>query len=190
MKKKNMIILCSFIFVFIVGIVVFNVINKTYPLKDENTLYYKVFDKDVLRYERTDYALGQNQLVVVEKRDNKGESFESITNEPIIVSKEGKYNFLDEKLGFVITKPNLTKSNNYLGFRVTHDGGKTFEYCIINYDNPKIDILTMESLPYYENKILKVKASIYIAKDDQSGYEDRELIFISKDKGITWNLEE
>ena len=31
-------------------------------------------------------------------------------------------------------------------------------------------------------------ASIYVVKEDKSGYENKELKFISKDKGFTWNL--
>ena len=72
---------------------------------------------------------------------------------------------------------------------VTKDGGKTFLLSEINYDNPNIEILTIEDVPYYEDNDLKLHCSIYQVKQDNSGYEDKDLYFISKDDGVTWNLE-
>lgn len=188
MKKK--IIIVGVIIILIIGIILALLfLNRKYPYEDENTLYSIEFKNEIIRYERYDYSLGQNQIVGVQKSTNKGKSFENITEEPIILSMEPKLIFLNEKLGFAIAKPNLTKSNDYMGFKVTQDGGKSFTNSKINYDNPNIDILTIESTPYFEDNILKVKCSIYQVKEDQSGYEDKELIFISKDEGLTWDLE-
>lgn len=188
MKKK--IIIAGVIIILIIGIILALLfLNRKYPYEDENTLYFIEFKNEIIRYERYDYSLGQNQIVGVQKSTNKGKSFENITEEPIILSMEPKLIFLNEKLGFAIAKPNLTKSNDYMGFKVTHDGGKSFTNSKINYDNPNIEILTIESTPYFEDNILKVKCSIYQVKENQSGYEDKELIFISKDEGLTWNLE-
>ena len=160
MKKK--IIIAVSIFVVLVLIVggVFLFLNKEYP-DDENTLYTIKFGNTKLRFERYDYSLGQNQIVGVEKTTNKGKTYEKITDEPIIVSMEPKFIFINEKLGFAISKPNLTKSNNYMGVKVTQDGGKTFTDGEINYNNPNIDILTVEDVPYKENDLLKLPCSIY-----------------------------
>ena len=77
-----------------------------------------------------------------------------------------------------------------MGFKVTNDGGKTFVDAIINYNNSNIEILTLNDVPYYENDVLHIKGSIYQLKENGMGYEDVELIFISLDKGVTWNLED
>ena len=61
---------------------------------------------------------------------------------------------------------------------------------IINiWTNPNIEILTIEDVPYYEKELLKLPCSIYQVKEDNSGYEDVDLIFISADSGLTWNLD-
>ena len=189
MKKKVIIVLV--IVALIIGcIVALFLLNKKYPYEDENTLYYIEFKNEILRFERYDYSSGQNQVVGVQKSSNKGKTFENVTKEPIILSMKPKMIFLDKNLGFAIAKPNLTKQNDYIGFKVTQDGGASFTNSKINYDNPNIEILTVESTPYFENNVLKVKCSIYQVKEDKSGYEDVELIFTSTDSGLTWNLDE
>ena len=190
MKKKNVILISVVIIILIVviGLIIW-FINREYP-DNENTLYSIKFEDSKLRFQRYDYALGQNQLVAVEKSTNKGKTYERITEELITVSMEPKFVFLNEKLGFAISKPNLTKNNNYMGFKVTNDGGKTFVDAIINYNNSNIEILTLNDVPYYENDVLHIKGSIYQLKENGMGYEDVELIFISLDKGVTWNLED
>ena len=188
MKKKCILLIAIIIVTLLVG-GIFLLLNREYP-DDENTLYSIRFGNTKLKFERYDYALGQNQIVGVEKSTNKGKTYEKITDEPIIISMEPKFVFINEELGFVISKPNLTKSNNYIGVKVTQDGGKTFTDGKINYDNSNIDILTIEDVPYEENNKLKLPCSIYQFKDNQSGYEDKKLIFISIDDGLTWNLDQ
>ena len=73
--------------------------------------------------------------------------------------------------------------------KVTKDGGKTFSDAKINYDNPDIEILTVEDVPYIKKDELKLPCSIYQVKADKSGYEDKRLTFVSIDSGLTWNLE-
>ena len=186
MKKKFIILICALLF--LIGALAFIQIENKYPYEGEDTLYFTAFDNEILRFERYDYALGQNQVVGVQKSVNKGKTFEKITEENIVVSMEAKFVFLNNKLGFAISKPNLTKNNDYMGVKVTQDGGKTFIDGKINYDNPNIEILTIQDVPYYDNKELKLKCSIYQLKEDLTGYEDVELIFVSADDGLTWNL--
>lgn len=188
--KKNIILISLSVIILLVAIcLTLWFINREYP-DDENTLYSIKFDDFKLRFQRYDYALGQNQLVAVEKSINKGKTYEKLTDELITVSMEPKFIFLTEKLGFAISKPNLTKNNNYMGFKVTNDGGKTFVNATINYNNPNTEILTLTDVPYYENDVLHIKGSIYQSKGNGMGYEDAELTFISLDKGVTWNLED
>lgn len=188
--KKNIILISLSVIILLVAIcLTLWFINREYP-DDENTLYSIKFDDVKLRFQRYDYALGQNQLVAVEKSINKGKTYEKLTDELITVSMEPKFIFLTEKLGFAISKPNLTKNNNYMGFKVTNDGGKIFVNATINYNNPNTEILTLTDVPYYENDVLHIKGSIYQSKGNGMGYEDVELTFISLDKGVTWNLED
>jgi len=186
MKKKYLIfIITGLSLIIIVSLFIF--FNRK-NINDENTLYTINFENIKLRIERYDYSLGQNQIVGVERSVNNG-NYESITKEPLIVSMEPKFVFLNKNLGFVISKSNLTKTNNYLGIKVTSDGGITFSNGIINYDNPNIEVLTIEDVPYYENDLLKLSCSIYQIREDKNGYETKNLTFVSTDNGLTWNLE-
>ncbi len=162
-------------------------LNREYP-DDENTLYSVKFDDVRMRFERIDYALGQNQLVVVEKSTNRGKTFEQVTQNFLTLSMEPKFIFYDKLFGFAISKPNLSKNNNYMGVYVTLDGGKTFELSQINYDQPDIEVLTVLDVPYFEDDLLILPCSIYKIKEDDSGYEDVDLFFVSDDRGLTWNL--
>ncbi len=184
-KQKKAIVFIVLVLVTLFGGILY--LNREYP-DDENTLYSVKFNKVKLRFERYDYALGQNQIVGVEKSTNRGKTYEKFTNSTIIVSMKPKFIFLNENLGFAIAKSNLTRSNDYLGFHVTLDGGKTFNNSKINYVNQKIDILTIKDVPYYDNDLLKLPCSIYNLKEDESGYEEKNLIFTSIDEGLTWNL--
>ena len=187
--KEKLIIPFSIFFALLLVIGVYVAFFMEYP-DDKDTLYSVKFGNTKLRFERYDYAVGQNQVVGVEKSTNKGKSYKKLTETPILVSMEPKFIFLNEKMGFAIAKSNLAKSNNYAGVKVTKDGGKTFVDGKINYDNPDIEILTVDDFPYLENNVLKLPCSIYQFKDDKSGYEDKKLTFVSVDNGLTWNLEQ
>ncbi len=180
----------SILVVLIISSQSIKVVEK-YPLEDKNTLYYKEFDSNILRFEKIDSALGQNQIVIVQRSTNNGKDFKDVTNEGITVSNKALFTFINEKQGFAIDKSNNMKANDkYYGLYVTNDGGKTFEISEINYHNPNIEVLTIESTPYIENNHLILKCSIYQINQDNTGYEDVELYFISEDNGLTWNLKE
>lgn len=190
MKKKYLII-AGIVLIIIFTSILIIVLNKEkdYP-DDENTLYSIKFKNVKLRFERFDYALGQNQVVGVERSTNYGKDYEVVTKDYITVSMEPKFVFFNEHLGFAIKKPNIMKDNNkYYGMYVTKDGGKTFKLSEINYDNPKIEVLTIEDIPYYEEGLLKLPCSIYQVKEDKTGYEDKKITFVSTDEGLTWYLE-
>ena len=188
MKQKYIIFIFLVVIVLVMGIVWMQNHQKEYP-DDKNTLYSIQFNDVKIRFQRYDYSLGQNQIVVVEKSRDNGKTYEKLTDEPIIVSMEPKFIFLNQDLGFAISKSNLTKSNQYMGVKVTQDGGKTFIDGKINYNNPNIEMLTVEEVPYYDNDLLKLHCSIYQVKEDYTGYENIDLLFSSEDNGFTWNLE-
>lgn len=187
MKNKKIIFIIVLIILLVLGIILIQK-EKELP-KDDNTLYKVSFNNTVLRVERYDYSLGQNQIVGVEKSTDKGKNYKRVTTEPITISMEPKFIFINEQLGFIISKPNISKQNNYQGIKVTQDGGQTFIDGKINYYNPNIETITIENIPYKENNLLKLPCSIYQIKSDNTGYENKELIFISTDNGLTWNLE-
>lgn len=189
MKKKYIVILILILVCICILLGRLLMPNKEEHLVDENELYSVEFNNTKIRFERYDYSLGQNQIVGVEKSTDGGKTYIYVTDQPFSVSMEPMFIFLNEELGFAVAKPNLTKSNNYLGFKVTNDGGKTFVDGVINYDSPDIDILTVEDVPYFDNDQLKLHCSVYQVKEDHSGYEDVDLIFVSIDNGLTWNLE-
>ena len=192
MKKKNIIIIVIMILVIIIAVILAIVLNKKeldYP-DDENTLYSIKFDNIKLRFERYDYALGQNQIVGVQKSTNYGKDYEDISKEGITVSMEPKFVFLNEKLGYAVKKPNnIIENGKYYGMYVTKDGGKTFKLSEITYENSEIENLTIEDVPYYEKDKLKLHCSIYQVKADESGYEDVDLYFVTSDDGETWIIE-
>ena len=157
-------------------------------IKDENMLYSKTFGNTVLKFEYYDSALGQKMIVGVEKSIDQGKTFKRVTKEAITVSREAKFVFLSKTFGFSVSAPTLMKSNQYMGVRVTMDGGKTFQMSSIHYDNPDVEIMTVEKIPYYENKVLTMITSIYTLREDRNGYQNVRLKFISKDKGLTWDL--
>ena len=131
-----------------------------------------------------DYALGQNQLVsVVESLDN-GRIFNWKTNGAIQVSNEAKFVFLDENMGFALNTGKVYLDGSKTAIYVTNDGGETLERSEFIYNTDRKDTLDIDGLPYMEDGKLKIKCLEYINK-----YEDKELIFVSNDKGKTWKLE-
>lgn len=185
-KKEIIIILISFIVVLLIAMFLFKDNNK---IVDENTLYTKQFKNVVLKFKKYDYALGQKILVGVEKSTDRGKTFKMVSDEYISVSNEARFLFIDENIGFAISTKDINRNNNYIGFKVTHDGGKTFKDAVFNYVNDRVSIITIEDLPYYEDNILKLECSIYDIKSDGAGYEYIKLIFESNDGGLTWDLE-
>jgi hypothetical protein len=144
--KKKIIIISVIIILLIIGIVF--LFNEKTKLTDENTLYYIQFDNVVLRFEHLDNVIPQNQIVGVEKSVDSGKTFKLITENQVIVSLEPKFVFLNENMGFAIKKNNNIKENGkYNGMYVTTDGGKTFNNSIIYYDDPNIEVLTIEDVP-------------------------------------------
>ena len=185
-KSINKIIAILIIIISVIVFACIYIFNKA-PI-DENKLYSKQFNKTFLKFERYDYVLGQNMIVGVEKSTDKEKTYTKVTKEPIVVSNEAKFMFLTERLAFIISTNNLQKNNNYKGFKVTTDGGKTFYDAQINYENDNIEILTIEDFPYYEKNTLKLKCSIYTINKSKDGYENVELLFESNDNGLSWNL--
>ena len=164
--------------------------NDNYLLpEDEEVLYEKKFGKTILRFGKVDNVLGQNMLVHVLRSKDNGKNFYVVSNDVIQVSNEAKFGFLNENLGFAINTGKIYLDNSKTGLYVTNDSGKTFTSAAFNYKNDNVDYISIEDIPYNEKDRLKIKCSVYQINSDKDGYENKELVFISNDKGLTWNLE-
>ena len=86
--------------------------------------------------------------VSVLKSTDGGKTFDYVTDEDIIVSREAKAKFLNKNQGFVISTGNIWLDGHSNDVYVTNDGGKNFEVAKFNYVNDKVQFITIEKLPY------------------------------------------
>ena len=172
-------------------------INKTNKYDDtdnyllpenEEVLYEKRFDKTILRFGKVDEVSGQNMLVNVLRSKDNGENFVVVSDDAIKVSNKARFEFLDESLGFIVNTGVIYLDNRNTGLYITNDSGKTFTSSNFKYVNENADYISIESMPYYDKNTLKIKCSIYQTNNNNS-YENKELIFVSNDKGANWMLE-
>ena len=155
--------------------------------ENEEVLYEKKFNKTILRFGKVDNVLGQNMLVHVLRSKDNGKNFYVVSDDVIQVSNEAKFVFLNENLGFAVNTGEIYLDNRKTGLYFTNDSGKTFTSSNFKYTNENVDYINIESMPYYENNVLKIKCSVYQVNSTNNGYENKELICISKDNGLNWN---
>ena len=157
--------------------------------ENEEVLYERKFNKTILRFGKVDNYLGQNMLVHVLRSKDNGKNFYVVSDDVIQVSNEAKFVFLNENLGFAISTGKIYLDNSKVGLYTTNDSGKTFISAKFNYTNNNVEYISIENVPYYDNNILKIKCSVYQVNSNKDGYENKELVFISNDNGLNWNLE-
>lgn len=157
--------------------------------ENEEILYERKFNKTILRFGKVDNVLGQNMLVHVLRSKDNGKNFYVVSDDVIQVSNEARFVFLNENLGFAISTGKIYLDNSKVGLYTTNDSGKTFISAKFNYTNNNAEYISIEEVPYYDNNILKIKCSVYQVNSNKDGYEDKELVFISNDNGLNWNLE-
>lgn len=164
--------------------------NDNYILpEDMKTLYEKKFDKTIIKFVKLDDTLNQNILVQINKSTDNGEKYYPITNEPIQISLEAKYAILNENLMFVSKNNRIMLTNNTISLYVSNNGGKDFSESKVNYKNENTEFITIEKMPYYEKNALKFKCSVYQINSNKDGYETKEILFISNDNGLSWDVE-
>lgn len=164
--------------------------NDNYILPEqEEVLYEKKFNETILRVGKVDSGLGQNILVHVLRSKDNGKNFYVISDDLIKVSNEAKFVFLNENLGFAISTGKIFLKQNITSIYVTNDSGKTFQSSNFKYKNDNVTYLDVVDLPYFENDTLEIKCSAYQFNSDIGKYEDKELIFISDDNGLNWELD-
>lgn len=139
--------------------------------------------KFILRFTKFDVTLGQNDLVHVIASYNGGKTYQRIGGAMLEVSRKARFTFIDKLNGFAINNGMIRLSDSY-GMKVTNDGGLTFKYSEFKYKNNSTEYLNIIDVPYLERDILKLKCSIFL-----NTHEKQEIIFVSKDNGLTWLLE-
>ena len=151
--------------------------QKDYSFPRE-VLYTKTFDNNVVvKITSIDAILARRLAVIVEKSTDGGKTFTNqLTQDSLIVGDEAEYLFLNETIGFI----KELKENENRGLRVTRDGGKTFEEVIFKVKKDELPYLYIDKMPYFEDNILKLEASMYYANDP----EIKKLR--SNDNGLTW----
>lgn len=186
MKKKNMF---TIVLIIVLVIIFFGMIllpSRKNEKENKNALYSRRFGSTILKFEKYDNVLGQNIIVGVEKSTNRGKNYERVTKEPITVSEKAKFLFRNQSEGYVISTGYVTRQNNFKGFKVTLDGGKTFSDAKFYYENEKVDFITIEDFPFQDGDFLKMECSVYDVREDGNGYENQKIQFHSTDKGLTW----
>ena len=179
MKKLLVSLLIVILFIGIIFLIM--ILDKSPELlNDEDIVYTKTFDEEILQVKRYDYSLGQRMIVGVEKSNNNGKNFEKVTQEMVEVSLEAKIEFLNKNLGFIIDTGYLDRNRNFKGLLVTNDGGITFKQAEITYNNENVDLISIKKMPYYENDKLKLECSVYIVDHNE------DLVYYSVDNGNTW----
>ena len=141
-------------------------------------LYTKEFGNNIIiKITSIDAILAGRLAVIVEKSTDGGKIFTNqLTQDSLIVGDEAEYLFLNENIGFI----KELKENENRGLRVTRDGGKTFEEVIFKVKKDELPYLYIDKMPYFEDNILKLEASMYYANDP----EIKKLR--SNDNGLTW----
>lgn len=156
--------------------------------EEEEVLYERKFDDKIIRFTKYEVALGQKNLVHVIISQDGGKSYRRIGGHSLSVSTKARFTFVDKLNGFAIDNGLIRLSDNY-GMDVTTDGGFTFETPKFNYQNDSIEYLKVLDVPYYEDGLLKLKCSIMVINKQTNEYENQEIIFISKNQGLTWTPE-
>lgn len=141
-------------------------------------LYTKEFGNNIIiKITSIDAILAGRLAVIVEKSTDGGTTFTNqLTQDSLIVGDEAEYLFLNENIGFI----KELKENENRGLRVTRDGGKTFEEVIFKVKKDELPYLYIDKMPYFEDNILKLEASMYYANNP----EIKKLR--SNDNGLTW----
>ena len=167
MKKKNIIIIISVIVLTVLSIFTLLILmSKNKNPVDENVLYEEKIGNVTYRFTKYDDVLGGRMTTGLERSLDDGKTYERVTEEPITISREG------------------------YSFKVSLDGGKTFQNATFNYPNTDIDIIDIERFPTVENNKLELNCSIYALNKTGTNYNNYDIYFISEDQGLTWNYQE
>lgn len=187
MKRENFAIIIAIIVALVVDILMFMHFNKQDESNiDENQLYVEVFDNIYFKFQRYDYALGQKMVVGVEKSLDKGKTYQKVSEDYVVVSNDSKFKFLNKNQAIIISQNMLSRENDFLGMKVSNNGGISFADAKFEYQNDKVDVLNIMDFPYVEGNRLKLDCLVYVLNEE--GYHELIVPFFSDDGGLNWHL--
>lgn len=192
MKKKNVIIIVSVIVLAILFVLtVLILMSKNKAAVDGNVLYEEKIGNIAYRFMKYDDVLGGFVTAGLERSLDDGKTYEKVTEEPITIDKKNySFQIKDENIIYVNSNGCVERKNDFTGFKVSIDGGKTFRDATFNCPNEEIETIYIERFPTIENGKLELNCSIYAPNNASTNYNNYDIYFISEDQGLTWNYQE
>ena len=137
-------------------------------------IYTTNIDNTVYRIVRTDYILGQKQIIKVQKLINK--TFKDITNQ-VTINNSASFKFLSKDLGYI------NNNSNKKPLKVITSTSKDIIDAQINLDKSLLESLNILDFPTKQDNIYIMNVSVY------ENSKIKEITLESED-GITWNQQQ
>lgn len=137
-------------------------------------IYTTNVDNTEYRIVRTDYILGQRQIVKVQKLINK--TFKDVTNS-VTINNSASFKFLTKDLGYI------NNDSNTKPLKVITSDSKDIVDAKINLDKTLLKSLNILDFPTKQDNIYIMNVSVYESS------QIKELTLESED-GITWNQQQ
>lgn len=137
-------------------------------------IYTTNIDNTIYRIVRTDYILGQKQIIKVQKLINK--TFKDITNQ-VTINNSASFEFLTKDLGYI------NNNSNIKPLKVITSTSKDIIDAQINLDKYLLESLNILDFPTKKDNIYIMNVSVY------ENSKIKEIALESED-GITWNQQQ
>lgn len=137
-------------------------------------IYTTNIDNTIYRIVRTDYTLGQKQIIKVQKLINK--TFKDITNQ-VTINNSASFEFLTKDLGYI------NNNSNIKPLKVITSTSKDIIDAQINLDKYLLESLNILDFPTKKDNIYIMNVSVY------ENSKIKEITLESED-GITWNQQQ
>lgn len=137
-------------------------------------IYTTNIDNTIYRIVRTDYILGQKQIIKVQKLINK--TFKDITNQ-VTINNSASFKFLTKDLGYI------NNNSNIKPLKVITSTSKDIIDAQINLDKYLLESLNILDFPTKKDNIYVMNVSVY------ENSKIKEITLESED-GITWNQQQ
>ena len=137
-------------------------------------IYTTNIDNTIYRIVRTDYILGQKQIIKVQKLINK--TFKDITNQ-VTINNSASFKFLTKDLGYI------NNNSNIKPLKVITSTSKDIIDAQINLDKYLLESLNILDFPTKKDNIYIMNVSVY----ENSKIKE---IALESENGITWNQQQ
>lgn len=137
-------------------------------------IYTTNIDNTIYRIVRTDYILGQKQIIKVQKLINK--TFKDITNQ-VTINNSASFKFLTKDLGYI------NNNSNIKPLKVITSTSKDIIDAQINLDKYLLESLNILDFPTKKDNIYVMNVSVY----ENSKIKE---ITLESENGITWNQQQ